>query len=206
MYSFPEIKRLFNLQSEKASRMVNRGILAKNSGVYGSRGNTHVDFLTLVELLVASEMRSKGVSAQEIRKVREAYISKGFKHPLADSRFCTDGKKVFMDDNGDLHEAYSKQRVFREVMKGMMKKIGYSEKYHLAEKYYPFHKKTIVIDPKYAFGAPSIAGTRIKTSSLYAYFRSGWKKERIAEEWDISLTKVNDAIEFEEHLSQKTAA
>lgn len=185
--------------------MIHKGILAKDHGLYGSHRNAHIDFLTLIELLVAADLRAKGVSSREIRKVREAYLKKGFKHPLADSRFCTDGRKIYMDD-GDLHEAYSKQRVFREVMKGFMKKISYSDKEHLAEKLYPFHKRTIVIDPKYAFGAPSIAGTRIKTRVIYGYHKSGWNKERIASEMGVSVAKVSDALEYEASLEQKLAA
>ena len=62
--------------------------------------------------------------------------------------------------------------------------------------------RTIVVDPKHHFGAPTVEGVLAQTISDHVV--AGDSPELVAELFNLSLEAVADAIEWAEHL-QKAA-
>lgn len=202
MYTFSDIDELFGLKKGRSYRLLNGKYMRKDVGIYGSRGYTHVDFLTMIELRVIDALRKLGVKPKEIQKARTELIKQGIHHPFADSRLKTDGGCIIWDDSGVTLEVTSKQTVLKKIMDGLFKQIHFSDK-GLAEKFYPLQdKKTVVVDPRFAFGSPSVAGTRIKTKIIHGYFESGWDNAKIASNFGISTAAVADAITYESRQSK----
>jgi predicted RNase H-like HicB family nuclease len=92
-------------------------------------------FKDLVALRVAKRLKDEGISLQKIRKAL-AYLRKNFpekKEPLAELRFLTDGKDLFVltDDPGVALDALKRQFVFSlalgeiiEGLQGELKKLA----------------------------------------------------------------------------------
>lgn len=53
-------------------------------------------FQDAVALLVVAELRSRGLSLQNVRKVVSHLRSRGYEHPLSELRFATLGKEIYI--------------------------------------------------------------------------------------------------------------
>lgn len=75
-------------------------------------------FIDLLALLVAAELRKRGVSLQHIRQIVAHLESRGYDEPLTQLRFATIGNRVYFQHEdgtweGDLH---ADQLVFHQVL------------------------------------------------------------------------------------------
>jgi uncharacterized protein (DUF433 family) len=199
MYTFSDVDQILKLKRGQSYRMLRGKYLSEEIGVYGNRGYTHVDFLTMIELMVVSELRAMGVKPREIRNARAMLIKQGYAHPFADKRLRTDGGRIIWDNAEGMLEVTSNQTMLKRVMKSLLKKISFSDHDNMASRLYLL-KKTVVVDPMFAFGSPSVAGTRVKTRLIHGYHQSGWSNSRIASEFGIKSAAVADAVAYEDSL------
>jgi len=54
----------------------------------------------------------------------------------------------------------------------------------------------IVVDPKHAFGAPSVASAAVTTATLFASFRANKSAEMVADWFGVTLDEVRAAVRF----------
>ena len=172
-------------------------------------GNVALSFVELMELRVIKALIDKDISLQHIRVVA-ALMAEHFntRHPFASQRVFTDGKKVFAGLTAvavpDLVEI-SRERI-RQVIAGgifepFLEEIDFDPATALAERWWPLGKSNpILLDPRVAFGAPTIAGTRIRTTVI-AGFANKTSAEETAKIYDIPPDSVLAAIEFESQLA-----
>ena len=168
-----------------------------------------LSFVELMELRIVRALRKRGVSLQEIRKAAEvAGTQFGTVHPFASRRVFSDGRRVFAAlsrtaDVPDLiHLSRSKvaQVIAGGILEPFVEEIDFDEETALAERWWPLGRTApVVLDPRIAFGAPTVVGTRLRTSFL-AELHSGLASDEIARTYRVPTEAVAAAVHFEKHL------
>jgi uncharacterized protein (DUF433 family) len=165
-------------------------------------GDRAISFLDLIDVFVAGNLRSHGVSLQTLRKVyRRMGDDLDTPHPFCRRELLSDGKTVFMrglDHQGEteLKEALTHQKVFSDIILPFLKKIEYSKISRLAERWHI--TPHVVIDPKICFGKPVVEAVSIPTAILANAYRANHKNARRVAEWyNVQPEHVDAAVEFE---------
>jgi uncharacterized protein (DUF433 family) len=178
----------------------------KQSGFYsfGEPGSLSVNFYTFIEFAVFAELRKEGISSQRIQKYYQSLGKKlQTKYPFAHYRISTDGKNLWYEQFDNLVRLDGKDQFdFKPIIQGFLKKIEFGED-KLAKRFFPLggKSKNVVIDPNHQFGQPTIAGTNLKTKTIYNLYKAGERSEDISDLYNISLKKVKDAIYFHKNAA-----
>jgi uncharacterized protein (DUF433 family) len=166
-----------------------------------------ISYLQLIEVAVVSAFRKAGLTLRHIRETRE-YVSKQLtaEFPFAEYRFKADGKRLVMDyqqiegDGGKgkiLRPDQAGQLAWEEVI-GRRREFEYEDE-GIAVKWRPRGPKSpIIIDPRIAFGAPSINGT--PTWVISGREAAGETVEEIGDDFDLDEDEVRAALAFERAL------
>jgi uncharacterized protein (DUF433 family) len=168
------------------------------------RGLMALSFLELVEVFVVSAFLKRGISMRTIRLARRHAIRRfGTPHPFASRKFKTDGRGVFVElreqTNGDklLMELSQLQYEMPEIWEDYLERVEFDEASDLATQWWPMGRKIpIVLDPRVAFGAPTIAGTRIPVHVVGEAFRAGESVRALCFWYNLAPQKVEAAIDF----------
>jgi len=159
-------------------------------------------YLQLIEVAVVAAARNAGVRLDNIRRTRD-YISRQFgsKFPFAEYRFKTDGEGLFIDQV-DSNAAEGQETVLRPDRGGQLAWraiIGRLDEFEYDEIVHRWHvagrDSAIVIDPRIAFGKPSVGG--IATWVLRGRADAGESVPDIADDFGLAMDDVRAAIEFE---------
>jgi uncharacterized protein (DUF433 family) len=178
-------------------------------------GGRLLSFFNLVEAHVLAAIRR--VHRVDLRAVRNAidFLDRryGTSHPLADQSFVTDGKDLFVQELGRLIAASaSGQLAMRQVLDAHLQRID-RDALGGAERLYLFTRagspagdppRTVVVDPRVAFGRPVLAGTGIPTSVIAERFKAGESVEELAEDYGRSASEIEEALRCEQPV--RTAA
>lgn len=168
--------------------------------------NEHtLGFQDLLEIRFVHAFRQHGVSLQAIRNAsRQASRMFNQAYPFTCKRFQTDGRDIFatlLSDTGDesLLDLVKKQYAFEQVIKpSLYEGIDYNIA-GAAQCWYPVrHSQTIVLDPCHNFGKPILSAFGIDTSVIFsAYQAEGADARRVAQLYEIPVTAVEAAIDYE---------
>jgi uncharacterized protein (DUF433 family) len=169
-----------------------------------------LSFVELMELRVVKALIDHGMSLQAVRavaNVASAYF--GTAHPLASKRVYTDGKKAFAALHGDERETPDlvelslhrvQQVIAGKVFQPFLAEIDFNSSTSLAERWWPLGRDVpIVLDPHIAFGAPTVAGTGIRSSTLVRMMEEDGV-EATASAFQLSGVEVQAAWDFEQYL------
>ncbi|MHB1072788.1 MAG: DUF433 domain-containing protein [Gemmatimonadaceae bacterium] len=170
-----------------------------------------LSFVELMELRVVKAMIDHGMSLQAVRTVaRIAADYFSTEHPLASRRLYTDGRKAFAAVHGDsseipdlveLSHSGIDQIIAGHIFQPFLAGIDFDPHTALAERWWPFGKHgPIVLDPEIAFGAPVIAGTATRTSTV-ARMAEETSVAEAAQAFDIEEGRAIAAVEFERQLA-----
>ena len=163
-----------------------------------------VNFYVLIELYTFIKLQEEGVSTQQIFKTRQQ-MAKELKvpYPFAYAGILSDGRKIWYENKGNiLNSDGTRQINIREIIKPFLKKIEFSKKDNLAERFYPEGKKSsVVVDPHHQFGLPVIKGTNINTAVIYSMHESGEKIKSIGVLYDLTAKQVKEAIRFHKGIA-----
>jgi uncharacterized protein (DUF433 family)/DNA-binding transcriptional MerR regulator len=161
-------------------------------------------FIDLVEVLFVKTFLDQGVSMRTIRLVqREAAEEFEVRHPFCVKKFETDGETIFerFSRDGREHLLDRKRRQFVNVtiFNPLIKKLDYDRVSREAMRWWPMGKDTpIVVDPKHAFGAPSVASAAVTTATLFASVRANKSAENVADWFGVTIDEVRAAVRFEQ--------
>jgi uncharacterized protein (DUF433 family) len=152
--------------------------------------------------------RKKQVSLQRIRAFID-HLREGFEvpYPLAHYRpFVAEGPRLVLEaqraagiplEEAIYVEATTGQVVMRGPFEAFVENIDFSrvgERW--AERIHPAGRGSpVVIDPEYAFGAPSVGG--VKTETLIELVEAGEGHEEVAREFGLELAEVKAAVAYE---------
>ena len=130
-------------------------------------------------------------------------------HPFASRRVYTDGARVFAalaagPTTPDLI-ALTRRDVLQVIAGGIFEpfsdEIDFDETTAYASRWWPLGRQVpIVLDPRVAFGAPVIAGTRLRTT-LIAGLAHETTEPAVADTYIVGVAAVRAAVRFESMLA-----
>ena len=168
-----------------------------------------LSFVELMELRVVKRLTELGLSLQSVRRAADiAKVEFRVDHPYASKRVYTDGKRVFAAISSDLEpdiiELSPRRReqiISGRVFIPFLEELDFDTSTSLAYRWWPLGRKTpIVLNPRISFGAPTVAGTAVRTSTI-ARVAGGSSKRDVARAYQISVAKVSAALRFEAALA-----
>lgn len=165
-------------------------------------------FADLIEIRFLDAFRQKGVSTKALRIASQrAKELLGRHHPFSTQIFKSDGRTVLAEvtkETGDkaLLDIMSDQFVFETVLAPYLYAgLDFNE---LKEptRWWPLGKdRSVVIDPRRAFGAPIIARAGIQTKILSSAVNAEQSVEFVAKWYGVEVQEVTDAVQFETKLA-----
>jgi uncharacterized protein (DUF433 family) len=149
-------------------------------------------FVDLLALMVAAELKERGVSLQHIRAVVEHLRARGYDQPLTQVVFATHGRQVyFQHDDGTwegglrpdqlvLSEVLNLRPLRRRIMDGIQRdqaQVGHVER------------------RRGALGSkPVLAGTRVPVDTVRRYLDAGRTVEQIVESFPVLTPADIEAV------------
>jgi len=152
-------------------------------------------------------LRESGLSSQRIKKIHED-MSKELNtpYPFASKIYIdniideaskkTKAKRSIYYEIGECLIKTDRKRQFdiKQFLTSFLNKIEFNSS-DVAERYFPLeNSRTLVVDPRYQFGQPTITGTRIKAEIINEFYEGGESKENICKIYHLQIGQVEDAI------------
>ena len=190
------------------SRHLFRWIRDGMAGEYlvGLRGNeVALTFLDLVSLRLISVFRAHGISSAEIRAVhKELQDTRGWPHPFAMQPLWVSRFQMLVEREEretPIHLVRNKRWEAALTFQALFLRPVHSLEFNRdlqAESWEP--EEGIVLDPRISFGEPCLRGTRIATQTLWALHAAGDPIDRIAQAYELPVSKVEAALAWERKL------
>ena len=169
-----------------------------------------LSFINLIEAHVLRGLRTKHEFTMHHVKaaLRELGEHEPPLHPLAFEDFLTDGADLFVERFGKLININrAGQIAMRETFIVHLKRID-RKALEGPVRFFPFIRsedvagaRTVSVSPRVAFGRPVIANTRITTAEIASRVNAGESVQNVAEDFDLPMQQVTDAILFEQQES-----
>ncbi|WP_203837388.1 DUF433 domain-containing protein [Winogradskya humida] len=164
------------------------------------RGWPSVPFIALVEAYVLRALRDLGLNPRAIAAAAaEVRAEFGTEYGLATRRIATDGIDVFIHylDSDELHRATDRQIPIRSVVEDYLKYVtwdddGFAQRLIL-RRYDPAVAQ-VVIDPRFAWGAPIIEPAKVPVDAVLGMWRAGESYEVVADEYGLSVDQVEALV------------
>ncbi|MQA08380.1 MAG: DUF433 domain-containing protein [Pseudonocardiaceae bacterium] len=161
------------------------------------RGWPSVPFVAVVEAYVLRALRDLGLTKNKIRKAA-ADVRRALDTPyaLATKKITTDGVDIFIHyANDDLARAGDGQRPFREVIDDYLHYIDWDARDGFAAslrlRQYS-DVAPVIIDPRFGWGAPVIASTKVPVDAIVDLWLAGESLEDVAYEYGLTRDQVED--------------
>ena len=174
-----------------------------------------LSFLNLVEAHVLSAIRRQ--HRIPLPKIRQAldYVAKHLEldRPLSQARFATLGVNLFVEELDRVVNASREgQMEMADLIRTHLNRIE-RDAHGMPIKLYPFttrpnaatdieqssveSARTVVIDPRIAFGRPVLVGTSVPTAVLADRFKAGDTLSEMAEDYGAQTEAIEEAIRCE---------
>jgi uncharacterized protein (DUF433 family)/DNA-binding transcriptional MerR regulator len=162
-----------------------------------------LSYMQLIEVAVVAAFRKSGVSLKRIRAARE-YASKTLQaeYPFAEFRFKEEAKHLWLDSEqvsgvkpGTVVQADQEGQLTWENIIGRLREFEYEHEGIVIRWRVAGRSSPIVIDPRIAFGAPTIGGT--PTWVIKGRWNAGESDREIADDFGIKKEEVREALKFE---------
>lgn len=220
LYTFPEASQLTSIPTRDLRRWL-RGYSYKADGKEeridspplwtGELSNDDVpgiSFHDLLEVRFVHAFRKHGVGLPTIRKASE-YARELFKrpYPFTCKRFQTDGRSIFLnaiEETGEsqLLDLVKRQYAFSQIVESSLYRGIEFDGGESATRWYPVPgSKSVVLDPRLAFGKPIVSKGGVRTSILYDAFKAEQSKQIVSKLYEVPVSAVEAAIAFEERLA-----
>ncbi|HEY3141752.1 MAG TPA: DUF433 domain-containing protein, partial [Acidimicrobiales bacterium] len=167
-------------------------------------GGPSIPFIGLVEAMVVQAFRRTDLPLQRVRRALAVLADQGeLEHALASQKLYTDGAEVLYDyatDVGDgqlrlLTVVSSGQRVFHEVVDEYLKRIHFADDPWATEVVVPVTEREILrIRPEVASGDPLFMRGGAPLSAVVSRFRAGEKVESIADDYEVLVDDIREAL------------
>lgn len=227
IYPRPDAARLLRMSPDRLRRWVGGYTYAlRNTGADGSTrrrqvpvvhtelpaidGAVALSFLELMELRVVKAIVDRGLSLQHVRRAAQLAMRRfDTRHPFASRRVFTEGRHIFsaVSDEPDAPNVVRwtadqiDQVIAGPVFEQFLSEIEFDARTALAERWWPCGREVpVVLDPRVSFGAPVVAGTGVRTSTL-ARTAGASSVRDAALAYEIELAQAQAAVEFEAALA-----
>jgi uncharacterized protein (DUF433 family) len=230
IYSQPEAAHLLKMTPSRLRRWVNgytywlsreasvtkraRPPVLQKSDLPIIRHAVALSFLELMELRVIRILVDElGVPLQTVRKkALDAQRIFATRYPFATRRVFAEGRRVFAgivpgEDETDVIEVAeiasgkTEQVQWAKLYEPVMREVQFDPETSFARRWWPFGPETpVVLDPSIMFGAPVIAGSRLRTA-VAARMARVEGEEATAAAYRIPPQGVRAAVQFEKYLA-----
>ena len=130
-------------------------------------------------------------------------------HLLASERLLTDGRDLFWEfqeraggDRNLVNLSKGGQKVFPEAVMRFLREMEWG-RHRFASRWWPGAvpgEGSVVVDPRFAFGAPTVHGTGVRTEDVFSRFSAGEPLADLSDDYGLTLEQVETAIRFEVQL------
>lgn len=166
-----------------------------------------ISFIDLIELRVVRALRVAGVSLQAIRyAIQLAQDRFDIERPLSTIQFKTDGSEILMDaveHDGELVSLSKKrpgQKVFARLVAQSVRGLEFEG--GRVSRWRPEQANHVVVDPERSFGDPILDEYGVSTATLFRDFERYHDYKYLSRLYEIDISHVKDAVEFENFLNQ----
>jgi uncharacterized protein (DUF433 family) len=167
-----------------------------------------VSFLDLMELRFIAFFRSQKVSMPTLRRAAERARQEWHAHhPLAlsSSRYVTDRKSIFArsaEETGDQvtwDMATGQHEMWETIEQTIETGVVFDPSTYLAMSWHPRPDQfsNVIIDPRIAFGRPTVEGTGVPTSALFRQWKAEGRKDPVAKWFQVPVEAVTTAVGYE---------
>lgn len=155
-----------------------------------------VNFKMLLQFVIFDELKDRGFSTNRIIEwYHNMSRALDTKYPLIEKPIFTSGKDILLKYEGEYVDD-KMQLNFKEIALEFAKKIEF-DSVGTPIRFYPLgSNRSIVIDPKVKFGAPTIKGTRIEAEAVYELRDQGVPIKEISKIYNLDIRQVKDAINY----------
>jgi uncharacterized protein (DUF433 family) len=160
-----------------------------------------LSFTNLVEVHVLAAMRRNHfLSLDAVRKaVRYVHEALEVEHPLATEQFKTNGVDLFVERLGKIINASREGQLgMKEVLTSSLARIEYNDQGRAVRLFPSLRRadsaKSIVIDPRRAFGRPVLVGTAVPIADVRSRFDAGDSVDELARDFDVAAALIEDAL------------
>lgn len=168
-------------------------------------GGPSIPFIGLVEAMVVQAFRRTDLPLQRIRRALDVLADQGeLEHALASQQLYTDGAEILYDyatgvGDGQLRlltVVASGQRVFHEVVDAYLQRIHFDDDPWATEVIVPVTERQILrIRPDVASGDPLFMSGGAPLSAVVSRFRAGEPMESIADDYEVPVDDVREALD-----------
>ena len=210
MYSYAEADRIAGVSGGTSRRWI-RGYSYRSNGARVSAApvtegieqpeEPGVSFFDLIEVAAIGRLKEIGWSLRAIRAaVGSCQAMLGLPRPLVTERFKSDGREFFVQCEDALIEVgigrRRGERAWTEVLDPFLQTVAYEGEF--VRRWWPIgQNRRVIVDPEYGFGLPVVAGSGVRTETIYEQVQGFVPQKRIAADFNITLEDVEHAIQFE---------
>jgi uncharacterized protein (DUF433 family) len=136
-----------------------------------------------------------------MQRVRNALRFVGGIRPLLTTPFHTDGRGIFVEQFGNLIDAtQGGQAAIREVVESSLQRVDVDEK-QLPLRLYPWRReptepRIIALDPRRAFGKPTVVGSSVQSETIIDRHRAGDSVAQLAADYGLSGDVIEGVLRW----------
>lgn len=166
-----------------------------------------LSFLNMIEAHVLSAIRREHhITLPKVRRALK-FVSKhlGIERPLAQTQFATQGVDLFVEElDRILNVSRDGQVEMADLIRVHLQRID-RDSHGVPIRLYPFTRKhpekealkSVVMDPRVAFGRPVLVGTAVPTAVLADRFKAGDTLIELAKDYGAKPEAIEEAIRCE---------
>ncbi|MFG2048777.1 DUF433 domain-containing protein [Micromonospora sp. NPDC048935] len=164
------------------------------------RGWPSVPFIALVEAYVLRALRDLGLSPHRIAEAAATVRTQfGTEYGLATRKIATDGIDVFVHylDSDEIARAPDGQMPIRQIVENYLQYIAWDDDgfaRRLTLRRYDPAVAQVVIDPRFAWGAPIVEPAKVTVDTILGMWRGGESPDVVASEYGLSVEQVEALI------------
>lgn len=136
-----------------------------------------------------------------LQRVRQALRFVGGERPLLTTPFRTDGRGIFVEELGKLIDAaHGGQAAIREVVESSLERVEL-DKRRLPLRFYPWRReptepRIIALDPRRAFGRPTVAGSAVQIETIIDRHRAGDSVAQLAADYRVAGDVIEGVLRW----------
>lgn len=176
-----------------------------------SEEEIRLSFLELSETIVAALLRRRGATMSRLRTAREFTRQQiECEHPFATEQYKLASRRILLefeehspsrrkDDILVDFDVQAGQRVLPLYYKSAMEQFDYQQdsEFSWAHRYHPYGRETpLVLDPRFASGRLTVAGTNIRAETVFARLDSGYSTNDIVDDLRLPIELVEAVAAF----------
>ena len=171
-------------------------------------GDPLLSFFNLAEVHVLSAFRRD--HNIEMKKIRNAlnYVKRQFhwQHPLIEQEFETDGVALFVDRLSKVVDVSAGGQIVMDTVRAHFKRLERVD--NIVARLYPFTRsdienspKSVMIDPRFAYGRPCLAESHIATAVIAERYKAGDSIYELASDYGCIRDEIEEGLRCELDLS-----